>query len=121
MIPDAESADKPYLCSELFDMEYKGQKTITSMETDASQVDGAEAGIDYANDLNTWHDEIYKPINDQGIASNTVSGNMFRFRLRFSELFDGMRIGYIKARYKMTDLRGLRGVYAPGIRGQKGD
>jgi hypothetical protein len=121
IIPDAESADKPYLCSELFDMEYKGQKTITSMETDASQVDEPEAGIDYANDLNTWHNEVYKPINNQGIASITVSGNMFRFRLRFNELLDGMRIGYIKARYKMTDLRGLRGVYAPGIRGQKGD
>ncbi len=117
-IPDTESTDEPYICSEIFDMEYKGQKTISTIETDASQVEGAEAGIDYINDLNTWYNEIYKPINNQGIATNTVSGNMFRFRLRFSEIYDDMRISYIKARYKMTDLRGIRGVYAPGLRGQ---
>ena len=118
MLPDTESTERPYICSELFDMEYKGQKTISTIETDVSQVEGAEAGIDYINDLNTWHTEIYKPINNQGIATNAVSGNMFRFRLRFSDVYNDMRISYIKARYKMTDLRGIRGVYAPGLRGQ---
>ena len=28
-------------------------------------------------------------------------------------------IDYIKVRYKMTDLRGIRGVYAPPLRGQR--
>ncbi len=120
MVPDTEDTDKPYICSEHFDMGYKGQKTVVSIETDAMQVVEPESGIDWANDLVNWGTEHYSPINDVGIASNTVSGNMFRFRLRFTSVYDSFRIRFIKARYKMTDLKGLRGIYAPPIRGQAG-
>ena len=119
MLPDAEDLDKPYLCTEVFDMGYKGQKTIFSMESDAMLVTGPEAGIDYANDLTTWHNEFYKPINNMGIAAITTAGNMFRFRLKFSTVDEETVIGYLRARYKMTDLRGIRGVYAPPPRGQR--
>jgi len=118
MLPDTVDSDKSYLCTEVFDMTYKGQKTVFSIETDAMLAVGAEAGIDWANDLISWGTEFYKPINNMGIAAIIASGNLFRFRLRFTTIYEISRIGYIKIRYKMTDLRGLRGVYAPGLRGQ---
>ena len=122
MLPETVDSALSYICTEIFDMGYKGQKTIFSMETDAFLVEDAEAGIDWANDLTSWGMEYYKPLNNMGIAAIISSGNLFRFRLRFGTVYDPARIGFIKARYKMTDLRGLRGVYAPGLRGQqKGD
>ncbi|MBU2249635.1 MAG: hypothetical protein KKD77_23005 [Gammaproteobacteria bacterium] len=122
MIPDVADVDSSYLCSEAFDIGYRGQKTIFSIESDIFLGEGIEAGVDYTHDLVNWHNEYYKPINDQGVAAIIASGNAFRFRLRFATINEDARIGYIKARYKMTDLRGIRGVYAPSPRGQvKGD
>lgn len=118
MLPDAVDTDKPYICSEVFDMGYKGQKTVFEMETDMMLATGGEAGVDWANDMVSWDMEYYKPLNNMGIATIIVSGNLFRFRLRFEAVYEPSRIGYIKARYKMTDLKGLRGVYAPPPRGQ---
>jgi hypothetical protein len=119
MIPDTEDSAKHYFCTEIFDMGFKGLKTVFGIETDAMPIVDGEAGIDWAHDLITWDMEHYKPINNMGVASPIVSGNLFRFRLRFGAIYEGSRIGYIKVRYKMTDLRGLRGVYAPGLRGQQ--
>ena len=118
MLPDTIDSDLSYICSGIFDMGYRGQKTVFSIETDATVALGAEAGIDWANDLTSWGMEYYKPLNNEGITSIIASGGMFRFRLRFSTVYELFVIGYIKARYKMTDLRGIRGVYAPPLRGQ---
>ena len=118
LLPDTIDTDKPVICTGIFDMGYKGQKTVVSMETDAMPVEGSEAGIDWANDLSSWGMEHYKPINNMGIAAITAAGNMFRFRLRFETFYEVSMIGYLKVRYKMTDLRGIRGVYAPALRGQ---
>jgi hypothetical protein len=118
MIPDVVDGDESYLCTESFDMAYKGQKTVFSIETDAMHIVGAEAGIDWAHDLTNWNLDFYKPINNQGIASIVISGNAFRFKLKFTTVFEDTRISYLKTRYKMTDLRGIKGVYAPPLRGQ---
>ena len=121
MLPEVVDTTKPLISTEVFDFQYKGQKTIATIETDAMICEGEAAAVDWANDLTTWGFGSFVPLNDMGIASITASGNMFRFRLRFDSIYEGFRISYMKARYKMTDLRGIRGVYAPGIRGQKGD
>ena len=118
MIPDAEDVVDSEICSEVFDMGYRGQKTISTMETDAYLTGDITAAVDYAFDINTFGTSPYFPINNVGIASINVAGNMFRFRLRFDENYSGFRLSYIRARYKMTDLRGVRGVYAPPLRGQ---
>jgi hypothetical protein len=121
MIPDTIDTTKPVICTEIFDMGYKGQKTVDSIETDAILGLNIEAGLDWANDLVSWGMEFYKPLNNMGISAINASGNMFRFRIRFGTLYESGRIRFIKIRYKMTDLRGIRGVYAPGLRGQKGE
>lgn len=118
MVPDAVDADEPYICTERFDMNYGGQKTISSIESDVSIVNDPEAGVDYTYDMNVWYSGYYKPMNYQGVSAINVSGNQFRFRLRFGTIYETTNLGYIKVRYKMTDLRGIRGVYAPPLRGQ---
>ncbi len=118
MLPETIDTNKPYICTEIFDMGYKGQKTVCSIESDVIPALEAEAGIDWLNDLTSWDMEHYKPLNNMGIAAITVAANAFRFRLRFSMIYEPARIGYINVRYKMTDLRGIRGVYAPPLRGQ---
>lgn len=117
MIPETVDDESHFICTEPFDMGYRGQKTVCSIETDAHVVTAPEAGIDYDTPF-SWVSGIYKPINREGIGAITVSGNEFRFRLRFGSVDDDVKIGYIKVRYKMTDLRGIRGVYAPPLRGQ---
>jgi hypothetical protein len=99
-------------------MTYRGLKTIFTMETDVTLQTGPEAAVDYAYDLTDWKSSSFIPFNNLGIASIIVSGNLFRFKLRFNSLSDNSRISYIRTRYKMTDLRGIRGVYAPPPRGQ---
>jgi len=118
LLPSTIDDYSPLIVTEPFDMEYRGQKTIASIETDAYPVDLPEAGVDYVYDNEDWVVGLYKPINNIGSGAITVVGNSFRFRLRFGELFNGFRIGYMKVRYKMSDLRSIRGVYAPPLRGQ---
>jgi hypothetical protein len=106
------------ICSVPFNMTYGGQKTVFVIESDIHPAEAVVSEVDYTYDLATWFTGAPKPFNNQGISSNITSGNAFKFRLKFATLYDSTRIGYIKARYKMTDLRGIRGVYAPPPRGQ---
>jgi len=121
LLPDTIDDFQPWITTEEFDFGYKGNKTIFSVETDAIPVVGPEAGIDWLYDLTTWGTDFFKPINNQGIAAIIISGNAFRVSLRFDAIYEIFKIGYIKVRYKMTDLRGIRGVYASGLRGQNAD
>jgi len=120
MIPETVDSSKPIITSESFDMGYAGQKMVSTVESDAMVVDSPEANIDYTHDNNSWNATSFKPINNQGITSVIASGNSFRASIRFADIYNNTRISYIKVRYKMTDLRGLRGVYAPStsLRGQ---
>jgi hypothetical protein len=120
MLPETVDSDLPLITSEPIDMGYAGQKTIATIETDAMVVDEAEAGVDYTHDNASWNLATYKPMNNQGVAAIIASGNAFRASLRFAAIYNNTRISYIKVRFKMTDLRGMRGVYAPptSFRGQ---
>lgn len=118
-VPATPSDYDPYATTTPFDMGYRGQKTIFSIESDIFLVDDPEAGVDYTLDLETWGTGDFFPINDQGIVGIITAGNAFKFKLKGSALNDNTLISYLKARYKMTDMRGIRGVYAPPPRGQE--
>lgn len=120
MLPDTVDDILPVITSEPIDMGYAGQKTLATIESDAAVVDNAEAGADSTYNNNVWVLASYKPMNNQGIAAVAISGNAFRISMRFAEIYETTRISYIKTRFKMTDLRGMRGVYAPptNFRGQ---
>ena len=117
-LPDAEDSTEPYLCVQPFDMGYRGEKTVFVIESDAFNVTDGEATSDWSKDLKNWNLGSYSPINNEGIVTNIIAGSAFRFRLRFGSLGTDARINYMKVRYKMTDLRGIRGVHAPPPRGQ---
>lgn len=121
MLPETVEESQPEIITEPIDMGYAGQKTLSVIETDVAVVTLPEAGVDYTFDNQVWTSAIHKPINDQGIASVAIAGNAFRVGLRFTNIYDDTRVSYIKARYKMTDMRGIRGVYAPptSLRGQR--
>ena len=118
MIPDTVDDYEALITSEAFDLEYRGNKTIFSVESDILVVDNPQVAIDYYLSLTAYGTSDYKPVNNEGICAIIASGSAFRVNLKFDPTYDNTRIGYIKVRYKMTDLRGLRGVYAPPPRGQ---
>jgi hypothetical protein len=117
-MPDHVDDEDYELITVPFDMTYRGLKTVTSIETDAMMVTGVEAGLDWTNNFTNWFDAGYRPVNDLGASAITLSANAFRFKLRFKDIQDNFTIGYLTARYKMTDLRNIRGIYAPPPRGQ---
>ena len=63
-----------------------------------------------------WSDEV--PMNDEGWASIILTASDFIVNLTYTYVARTVPIRYIKIRYKMTDLRAMRGVYAPPPRGQ---
>lgn len=118
MLPDTEDDYQMLITSQPFNMGFAGQKTIFSMETDLLVGDSPEVAVSYYNDITSYSTTPYVPLNNQNIASVIASGTHFAFNLRFEPTYDNTRLSYLKARYKMTDLRGIRGVYAPPPRGQ---
>lgn len=118
-IPDTEDDDfRPLIIGESFNFGYAGQKTVFALEADYFNGSTAMMGVDLSYDMNSWIESQFSRLNDQGTTSYIAAGNQFRIKLKFDIISDGFRISYMKARYKMTDLRGIRGVYAPPPRGQ---
>jgi len=118
MLPNTVDDYTPSITSSIFDFGYRGQKTIFSVESDALITFGAKALIGWANTLAVWGYTNEVSLNNEGIAAVIVSGNEFVVKLNFDYVGGTLPIKYIKVRYKMTDLRGIRGIYAPPLRGQ---
>jgi len=100
-----------------FNFGYGGRKTLFTVETDASGYTDGYAAVDYYS-INGWKTSGLARLNDSGSARKVVTSDMFRLRLIFGSLDDDFTVGYIKTRYKMTDMRFIRGIYAPPPRGQ---
>lgn len=118
MLPFAIDNSYPIISTVPFDMGFKGHKTTSVVESDAFSLTYPEVAVDYTYDQVGWVTTPFTPMNNLGIATIVAAGNAFRFKLRFDTIDENFSIGFIKPRYKMTDLRGIRGVYAPPPRGQ---
>ena len=118
MLPSTVDATSPYIISSVFDMGFRGQKTIFSVESDSLLTFDPSAIVGWMNTLAVWGYSNEVPLNNEGIATIIASGNEFMVKLNFTYVAVDSPIKYIKIRFKMTDLRGLRGVYAPSPRGQ---
>ena len=118
MLPDTLSNPLPYLTTAPFDMGYSGQKTTFVVESDAYGFNSAFAIVNIFNQ-GSWKSLNYQQLNDMGVSTNIASSNLFKFTLNFSDITKEFNISRITVRYKMTDLRSIRGVYAPPIRGQR--
>ena len=119
ILPEVEDSYSPAVVIDRVDFGYNGQKTIFGIEVGKQDIDDLEVAIDWRLDSNVSFKRTgYKPFNSQSSAVNIISGNEFRVVLRGSELLSNPKLDWLKARYKMTDMRGIRGVYAPPPRGQ---
>ena len=111
------------IVSEIIDFGYRGQKTVFSIEVGTSEVEGAEVAIDWRTKITEdFQRTNFVPLNDLGTAVLIVSGVELKLCMRFSSFLPfTSSLDYVKIRWKMTDLRGLRGVYAAPPRGQSAD
>lgn len=111
----------PLIVSEIVDFGYRGQKTIFSVEIGTSEAEGAEVAVDWrVNTIEDFQRTGFVPLNDLGAAVLIAAGIEFRLCIRFSSFLPLISsLDYAKIRWKMTDLRGLRGVYAAPPRGQR--
>ena len=117
-----ESPDEPFehlIVSHIIDMGYRAQKTIFSIELGSAAMD-AEVAIDWRmHHTVDFQRTQFVPINPEGIASLIIAGIEFRVCVRSNYFVtDVSSLDYINLRWKMTDLRGLRGIYAAPPRGQ---
>ena len=89
------------------------------MEADASFTFNPKVTVGWLNAMEVWGYGGSVPLNTEGIAVSITSGNNFVIMMKFEYVMSSLSLTYIKVRYKMTDLRGIRGVYAPPLRGPK--
>ena len=108
------------IVSHVIDMKYRGQKTIFSIELGASLLINAEVAVDWRmNSSLGFQRTAFVPVNNEGIATLIAAGTEFRVCVKSDHFITGQStLDYITLRWKMTDLRGLRGVYAAPPRGQ---
>ena len=100
-----------------FDFQYAGQKTSFEVETDLIGVDNPEVSIRYYKDKDNNSTISFRSLNNQNCASVMASGIALAPIIK-ADADSELSISYIKLRYKMTDLRSIRGVHAPAPRGQ---
>jgi len=107
------------IVSHIIDMGYRAQKTIFSIELGSTAMD-AEVAIDWRmHHTVDFQRTAFVPVNSEGIASLIIAGTEFRVCVRSNYFVNEYSsLDYIILRWKMTDLRGLRGVYAAPPRGQ---
>ena len=112
---------EPIVVSHVIDMGYRGQKTIFSIELGASAMIDAEIAIDWRmSSIASFQRTAFAPVNNEGVATLIAAGTEFRICVK-SKYFvrDTSELDYITLRWKMTDLRALRGIYAAPPRGQR--
>lgn len=118
MLPATVDEYEPLITSQPFDFGYAGMKTNFTIESDISNAEGLMATIDYTYDNKVYATAPYKPLNMQGSGLCIGSGNSLRYRLKAESIDETTKISRIIGRYKMNDLRTIRGIHAPGLRGQ---
>lgn len=119
-LPETPDVTEMLIVSHIIDMGYRGQKTIFSIELGASILSGIEIAVDWRMSLiDEFQRTEFVPINNEGVAAIMAAGIEFRVCVKADHFIkDESSLDYIIARWKMTDLRGLRGVYASPPRGQ---
>lgn len=106
------------ILTDTLDFGYRGAKTLMTYEVGADVPGKMSLSAGWRAERGQEMRVVGPvPVNDQGVATLIVSGTEFQVALEASSP-EEMNLNYLKLRYKMTDLRSLRGVYAPPLRGQ---
>lgn len=113
-----QNDDEARLTTDAFDMGLAGQKTSHVIEVIGDGSGVISSALDYRyNRSNSFERTSFVQINDQNVASLRVAGVEYRITVKCDD-YEDFNLDYIKLRYNMSDLRNIRGVYAPPPRGQ---
>lgn len=106
---------EPMIVTGPFDFGYRGTKTIFGLEYAGISTD-PRMTVDWRmKQSDEFKRANWTPINDHGFGTLIAASNEFRICFKAES---AQAVDWIKARYKMTDLRNVRGVYAAPPRGQ---
>jgi len=105
-----EEDDNFKITTDIYDMKYRGQKTVELVEVGATAgLNKGTLSIDYRFNKN----EVFKTtrevtLNNEGIVKLPCAGIEFRFNVTFASSVD-VELNYINVKYKRTDKRSERG------------
>ena len=116
----SDATDTTFLAvTDRMDFGLRGRKTVECIELSASGDGDFSVAIDWRNgpsEVFTRSD--WAPVNDQGVATIRISATEFRFAVKCSDYSDAF-LSSAKVRFKMEDMKSIRGVYSPPPRGQR--
>jgi hypothetical protein len=116
---DDPTDEEMLIVTDRMDFGFRGQKTIELVEVGWEGSESLYAAIDFRmSGSDSWERTGWVEVNDQDVAAIRIAGVEFRLCLKHEDYSQVTSISYIKSRFKMTDLRSIRGVYAPPPRGQ---
>ncbi len=106
------------IVTDSIDFGYRAIKTVHGIELGIDNSARTLAGFDVRySTKETFRRMRLNRVNSIGQSAEPQSGTDFRIVVSFDQYQDAW-LDWIKLRYKMSDMRGLRGVYAPAPRGQ---
>lgn len=105
-----DTPDEEYrIQTDIFDIGYRGQKTIESIDVGSDQATSCYVSIDYRyKATDGWSTTREVICNDEGVAHLRCAGLEFRFNLRFVD-YEDVNLDYVNVKYKATDRRYVRG------------
>jgi hypothetical protein len=102
-----------------FDFGLRGYKTITTVELGLGGAGDYSVALDWRmNSKDAYVRTPFVAVNSEGIVTIPTTALQFRLCVRCADYRD-VDISYATIRYKMGDMRSIRGVYAPPPRGQE--
>ena len=115
----SDDTDSSFLAvTDRVDFGLRGRKSIECFESATQGGGSLSAAIDWRNSASeAFRRTSFVPFSDQGVANIKVSASEFRFVLKCTNYTDAL-VGSVKVRYKLEDMRSIRGIYAPPPRGQ---
>jgi hypothetical protein len=106
------------IVTDVLDMGQRGDKTIFTNEVSASSSGTMQTAVDWRkNTSNEFQKTGWKTLNRNGFVRQIINGTEFKLNFKTSDYSD-LSIGSLTTRWKMTDMRSLRGIYAAPPRGQ---
>jgi hypothetical protein len=101
-----------------YDFGLKGRKGTEAIEVSCQGSGTFSAAIDWRNSpQESFQRTGWVDLNSQGVATIRCSATEFRFCIKCTDYTDVV-LDRIKVRFKMEDMKSIRGVYAPPPRGQ---
>ena len=117
-VSDDDSDTSFIAVTDRMDFGLKGRKSVETIEVSCQGSGTFYAAVDWRNGPgDSFQRTSWVQLNDQGVATIKCSAAEFRFCVKCSS-YEDVFVSSMKVRFKMEDLRSIRGIYAPPPRGQ---